>query len=81
MTRDLQKPPEKRPLKAFDMAGVDAFSAKMMAAKTYLYAHPDEQATFDCPRCGGKVEVTLGMPEHCVRAVCQSKGCLGMEQR
>lgn len=59
---------------------IDDFSMRMAEAKTRLWASGAHRDQFVCPVCGADVICTLDRRKQEIRAICETTGCLGMEQ-
>ncbi len=64
----------------FDDATLVPFIARTMETKARMLETPGEKGSFDCPKCGAKVEVRLvGRTNH-ARAACPTEGCWSLMQ-
>lgn len=54
------------------------FMARTMETKARMLKAPGEKGSFDCPKCGAKVEVRLAGLRNHARAACPTKGCWSM---
>lgn len=62
-------------MSVFDDRTFGLFIAKAMETKARMLQAPGETGSFDCPKCGAKVEVRLIGPRHHSRAACPTKDC------
>lgn len=64
----------------FEDPSLQSFITKTIEAKARLLETPGEKGSFDCPKCGAKVEVRLvGRKSH-VRAACPTEDCWSLMQ-
>jgi predicted RNA-binding Zn-ribbon protein involved in translation (DUF1610 family) len=54
------------------------FIAQVMQTKARMLDSPGEKGSFDCPKCGTKVEVRLIGRRNHARAACPTEGCWSM---
>lgn len=59
----------------FDDPTLATFMLQAIVTKRRMLEAPGEKGSFDCPKCGAKVEVRLvGRRDH-ARAACPTVGC------
>lgn len=62
-------------MSGFDATTLGAFLALAMETKARMLETPGEKGSFDCPKCGAKVEVGLVGRNNHARAACATEGC------